>query len=70
MTEGLFTEKLYDVDETRLFYHMMSERSLVTADKTKDQLSVMLCANTEMPTCLSEWVSRLQNMVRYCILLQ
>jgi len=43
----------YNLDETGLFYCMMPDRSLTTADKTKgvkkpkDRLSVMLCANAD-----------------------
>ena len=44
---------VYNLDETGLFYRMMPDRSLTTADKTKgvkkpkDRLSVMLCANAD-----------------------
>ena len=44
---------VYNLDETGLFYRMMPDRSLITADKTKgvkkpkDRISVMLCSNAD-----------------------
>ena len=46
-------ENVYNLDETGLFFRMLPDRSLTTADKTKgakkpkDRISVMLCSNAD-----------------------